>query len=83
MELNTINWEARDGYYYYREPLAPNAETEPLFTQVTFSAGMDDRYEGSLAYIKVTMDAVQSNENGASVFEADGWPAHGEEATHE
>ena len=80
-ELNTTSWEARDGYYYYREPLAPGAETEPLFTQVTFSAGMDDRYEGSLAYIKVTMDAVQSNENGASVFEADGWPVHGEEAT--
>ena len=83
LELNTINWEARDGYYYYRSPLAPNAETEPLFTYVTFSAEMGDDYEGSLAHIKVTMDAVQSNENGADVFAADGWPAHGEEATHE
>ena len=82
-ELNVVNWVERDGYYYYRTPLAPGAETEPLFTQVTFSSEMDDRYEGSLAHIKVTMDAVQSNENGANVFAADGWPAHGEEATHE
>ena len=83
LELNTANWEARDGYYYYRTPLAPGAETEPLFTQVTFSNQMDDIYEGSRAYVKVTMDAVQSNENGTNVFEADGWPAREEEVPHE
>ncbi len=82
-ELNVANWVERDGYYYYRTPLAPGAETEPLFTQVTFTSRMDDRYEGSLAYVKVTMDAVQSNENGADVFAAAGWPAHGEEGSHE
>lgn len=81
-ELNTDNWAERDGYYYYLTPLAPGGETEPLFTKLTFAARMDNRYEGSLAYVKVTMDAVQSNENGADVFAATGWPDHGEEGNH-
>lgn len=82
-EINTANWVERDGYYYYRTPLAPGAETEPLFTQVLFPDRMGNLYEGSLAYVKVTMDAVQSNENGEDVFQAAGWPAHGEEGGHE
>ena len=82
-ELNTANWAERDGYYYYLTSLAPGAETEPLFTQLTFATQMDNLYEGSLAYVKVTMDAVQSNENGADVFTASGWPDRGEEGSHE
>lgn len=81
-EIDTAKWEERNGYYYYLTPLAPGAETEPLFTQIVFPDRMGNLYEGSLAYVKVTMDAVQSSENGEDVFHASGWPASGEEGGH-
>jgi hypothetical protein len=44
---------------------------------------MDDRYENSQAIVQVTVDAVQSNNNGASAFEASGWPSVSQEGSHE
>lgn len=73
--LNTEKWElGTDGYYYYKNVLQPGEVTEPLFTVVTFDSDMDNMYQKSSATVDVTAYAVQSDNNGATVFEAKGWP---------
>lgn len=74
-ELNSQYWALQDGYYYYRTPLEAGCETEPLLTQITFAAEMDDTYEGSRAIVTVCAQAVQTTDNGTTVFEAIGWPS--------
>jgi len=73
-DINTTNWTEKDGYYYYNVELAPNAETEPLFTAVTFSEEMGNLYQNSQTVIDVQAQATQVANNGASVFDAAGWP---------
>ena len=75
MDFNSENWTAKDGFYYYNEPLAPGAKTEPLFRNVIFNPSMSNMYQGSEAVIKVDAQATQVKNNGATVFEAAGWPS--------
>lgn len=74
LDIDTQNWTAKDGFYYYDKPLAPGETTEPLFKTVTFAAGMGNEYQGSEATIEVTAQATQVKNNGGSVFDAAGWP---------
>ena len=74
-DINTEKWTDRDGYYYYNEPLAAGLETEPLFTAVSFSEEMDNLYQSSQIEINIQAQATQVANNGATVFEAAGWPA--------
>lgn len=73
-DLNETDWTYKDGYYYYNEPLAPGAKTEPLFTKVTFSKEMDNLYQDSKAQINLVAFATQAANNGVTVWEASGWP---------
>jgi len=73
-DVNKKDWTEKDGYYYYNKVLEPKAETEALFTTVTFNIAMGNLYQGSKAYIDVNADAVQVANNGASALEAAGWP---------
>lgn len=74
-DLNTEKWElGTDGYYYYKNVLQPGEVTESLFTVVTFDSDMDNMYQKSSATVDVTAYAVQSDNNGATVFDAQGWP---------
>lgn len=70
--------KGEDGYYYYKNPLAPGYETPALFTTVTFDAvKMDNDYQNCKAYIDVKADAVQVANNpidGNNVLDATGWP---------
>ena len=75
LDFDSENWTAKDGYYYYNTALAPGELTEPLFNSVTFSPSMGNMYQNSTATIKVKAQATQVKNNGASVFEAAGWPA--------
>lgn len=68
-------WTLKDGYYYYNEPLAPGKTTAALFKNVKFDAKMGNMYQGSTATIKVAAEATQVKNNGATVFDAAGWPA--------
>ena len=68
-------WTYKDGYYYYNEALAPGEKTDALFSEVEFSAEMDNKYQKSNITINVVANAVQSQNNGNSVFEAAGWSA--------
>lgn len=74
LDFDDENWTAKDGFYYYNEPLAPGATTEALFNNVTFEPEMGNMYQNSTATIKVNAQATQVKNNGASVFEAAGWP---------
>ena len=73
-EINEEHWEERDGYYYYKEALGVGKATKPLFTEVSFAADMDNSFAGGQILFHVNAYATQANQNGASVFEAQGWP---------
>lgn len=75
-DFNTKDWTYKDGYYYYNEALAPDAETTPLFTTVTFSKAMGNEFQNCKATINVWAQAVQVKNNGATVFDAaaESWP---------
>ena len=75
LDFDSENWTAKDGYYYYNMPLEPGDTTEALFNSVTFSPSMGNMYQNSTAIIEVKAQATQVKNNGASVFEAAGWPA--------
>ena len=75
LDLNEKYWErGEDGFYYYREPVAPDEETEPLFTKVTFSTDMGNEYQNVQVIIDLEAQAVQSRNNGERALEATGWP---------
>lgn len=75
LDLDTDHWEARDGWYYYAAPLAAGQVTEDLFTTVTASTQMGNAYQDCTVTISVQAQAVQYDNNGATVWEATGWPA--------
>lgn len=75
MDINTTDWTYRDGYYYYNTPLPAGKTTSPLFTKVYVDGmAVDNSYLGKLLTLDVMAYAVQSEHNGASVWEAAGWP---------
>lgn len=63
-----------DGFYYYKEPVAPGEETKPLFTTVTFSTEMGNEYQNVKVKIDLDAQAVQSRNNGERALKATGWP---------
>ena len=73
-KINEEYWAEKDGWFYYLQPLEPGATTEPIFTEVSFAANMSNMYQKSQSMIHVFASAVQTANNGASVFEAAGWP---------
>ncbi len=75
IDYDSRNWTpGNDGYYYYNKPLAAGATTEPLFRNVIFDPTMGNMYQDSKAVIKVSAQATQVKNNGATVFDAKGWP---------
>lgn len=65
-----------EGYYYYTEVLESKAETPSLFENLEI-VGMqvDNRYIGKNFNLKISAYAVQSENNGETVWDAFGWPA--------
>ena len=77
-DINTEDWEEKDGFYYYKTPVEPGKENEtnPLFRKVIFAGkDMDDLYQGCKVTVSVTAYGVQTANNGEKATEADGWPA--------
>ena len=68
------SWSYRDGYYYYMYPLAKGETTRALFTTVTIPKTLTDEDQGAKYTIRIHGEAVQTANNGATVFEAQGWP---------
>lgn len=75
MDINTKDWTEKDGYYYYNSILKPGEVTKPLFTEVSFSKHMDNKYQSATALIDVVAYAVQVANNGTDPLTALGWPA--------
>ena len=73
------SWEAKDpddGWMYYKEAVAEDAVTEPLFTEVQFSGkDMGNEFQGCTVNVVIYAQGVQVANNGASALEAAGWPA--------
>ena len=82
LDLNLRDWTAADdGFYYYNKAVAPGAETEKLFTEVKIvGSAVDSSYMGKILNITVSAYAVQSQNNGDSPLDAEGWPAEGGES---
>lgn len=68
------NWVEKDGYYYYKNPVAPGKNTDELMKEVTFDLLMGNEYQNCTANLIVSAEAVQTANNGKSVTDAEGWP---------
>ena len=56
-----------DGYYYYKDPVAPGASTAYLIDGVEFAgAAMTNDYQGATFTLKVEAEAIQAS-NGAAL----------------
>lgn len=78
LDLNTTDWTvAEDGYIYYNKILQPGETTPAVFTEVEIVGEQVDQHDvGSTLTLKVTAQAVQSENNPADYpWEASGWPA--------
>ena len=73
--VNDEHWELRDGFYYYKNALRDGETTEPLFTEVKFSSGMNNTYTNSTITLTVRAYATQIPAEAATVFDVDTWPA--------
>lgn len=73
LNINTVDWTEKDGYYYYNKPVKPGETTKPLFTTVTFGTALDNEYMGAHVEVNVSAQAVQSKNNGSSALTAAGW----------
>ena len=77
LNIDTVNWTFKDGYYYFNRILQPGETTKPLFTEVEIvGSKVDQRSIGSTLSLTVSAYAVQSEHNPADhPWEATGWPA--------
>lgn len=75
IDLNEKNWTYKEGYYYYNTPLKAGKTTEVLFTQLYFDGKqIDNEYLGKAFSLDIDAFAVQSDNNGDTVWNAVGWP---------
>lgn len=74
MDISSIFWTEKDGWYYYNQKLAPGEVTKPLFTTVFMEDEIDNSWQNGKLTINMVMHAVQVANNGATVMEAAGWP---------
>lgn len=75
LELNTKEWTEKDGYYYYKEAVAPGKSTTPILKSVKFDKTMGNEYQNATVAVDVLAEAVQTANNGKTVWEAKGWPS--------
>lgn len=76
MDINTKNWTYKDGYYYYNHVIEAGRTTDALMTEVHIDGwAVDNAYLGKKFTLDVTAEAVQSEYNGNTVWEAVGWDA--------
>ena len=75
IDPDATNWSQKDGWWYYNTTIASGETTKPLLDEVVFSGPyMDNKYQSCTVVIDVTAQAVQKANNGATVWEALGWP---------
>lgn len=74
MNVNEEDWTYKNGYYYYNHILQPNTFTKPLFNEICIAGReVDNEYLGKFFLLDIQASAVQSENNGTSVWDAIGW----------
>ena len=74
-DFNLTDWtDGGDGWWYYNSSLEAGDTTKALFTTVTFDSKMNNQYQGCTCEVDVTVQAVQTANNGDSALKASGWP---------
>lgn len=74
-DINTADWQEKNGYYYYKNELLPGETTSELFSKVTFvGEAVTNEYLGQMFRLDANAVAVQSENNGTEPTEALGWP---------
>lgn len=71
--IDEEHWTYKDGYYYYYTILYPNQTSFNLWDTVHFGAEIDNSYKFATLTVDITVEAIQSENNGLNVFEAQGW----------
>ena len=76
IHFNAEGWTQGEGCWWYcNEPLETAGRTAPLFESVSLDGpGMGNIYQKCTISVDVSMQAVQTANNGASALEAAGWP---------
>lgn len=78
-QVKNSDWVKKDGFYYYKYPVATEACTAVLFDTVQFAGEMDNAYANCRVDVDVTAQAVQTANNpipaGGNVSDIPGWPA--------
>lgn len=75
-DINDKDWSESEGWYYYNHAaLTENEETTALITKIMFDNTKLNEAAGWNITLHIRADAVQSENNGGTVWEADGWPA--------
>ena len=75
-DTNTTTWTEDGGWYYYTLPaLAHNEETTNLMTKIMFDHTKLAALSGCQLTLNIQAEAVQSEKNGDSVWNAQGWPS--------
>ena len=75
-DTNTTTWTEDGGWYYYTLPaLAHNEETTNLMTKIMFDHTKLAALSGCQLTLNIQAEAVQSENNGDSVWNAQGWPS--------
>ena len=72
--LNEEDWtyNERDGYYYYNDVLKAGETSEVLYDGIFLSYSMCNEYKLAVMDVEITVESVQSVNNG-DVFTAEGW----------
>ena len=79
LDIDTMNWDLHDGWYYYKGVVEPGETTPEVFSKAEIVGNvMDNRYLGKTLTLTVVASAVQSENNpvsGTDTYLAAGWPA--------
>ena len=72
---DTSKWTLKDGWWYYKAAVKTGETTSPLFEEVVFSGPhMNNKYQNCSVVIDIDAQAVQTANNGETIWEALGWP---------
>lgn len=74
-DINNSDWTESDGWYYYNQAaLTENEETNTLMTKIMFDHTKLNDVAGYELTLHIQAEAVQSENNGDTVWQAVGWP---------
>lgn len=74
-DINNNDWIESDGWYYYNHTaLTANEETNTLMTKIMFDHTKLNDVAGYELTLHIQAEGVQSENNGETVWQAEGWP---------